>query len=68
MTNAIRYTVIEQRRFLSGFLVGLTIEGTFPIADPSDYDVAREIGSRVRSLHSPDSVYEVIGARIVRSL
>lgn len=64
-----KFRVVEQHKFLTGHMAGMTVEGGFPICALSDYNVDKEVGKVRQSLYSSTmgrfDKYEVVAARIV---
>jgi|NOAtaT_6_FD_contig_31_7400660_length_425_multi_3_in_0_out_0_1 hypothetical protein len=65
-----KFRVVEQHKFLTGHMAGMTIKSEFPICSLSDYNVEKEVGKVWRSLFSSTmgrfDKYEVVSARIVK--
>ena len=59
------FLVVETVEFLSGNLVGLTVEQKFPICSSADYDATTEVGKVRTSCTSKRTIYRVVSAKVV---
>lgn len=59
------FLVVETVEFLSGVLVGMTVEQKFPICSMADYNAASAVGKIRTSCTSRSTKYRVVSAKVV---